>query len=303
MKPKRLIINADDYGWSVGITDGILHAHNAGVVTSTSLMANQPATDYAITRLRKFPDLGVGVHLNLCDGRPVSPPSDVPSLVRQDGTFYPASEMMSRLRKWQVSSRDIEREFRAQIQWTELRGVHPTHADSHQHLHLYPCAVRAFRRAVEGEGIKCVRAPRRESWPKNGHIGGPYGGPVYRRLLMMAYMQWLQQVILRNLTLPDSCFVHRARYRVSLELLCAGWTEALANLPAGTYELGCHPGLSEAGFSEFDSFSARRELELRILTDPEFRSVIEASEIDLITYRALFDRPRAIGMLREVTHE
>jgi chitin disaccharide deacetylase len=303
MKPKRLIINADDYGWSVGITEGVLHAHKTGVVTSASLMANQPATDYAITRLREFPDLGVGVHLNLCDGRPVSPLCDVPSLVRPDGTFYPAGEMMSRLRRWQVSSKDIEREFRAQIQSIELRGVHPTHADSHQHLHLYPCAVRAFRRAVEAEGIRCVRAPRHQYWPKNGQIAGPYGGPVYRRLLMTAYVQWLQQTVFRNLTLPDSCLVYHPRYRVSPDLLCAGWTEALANLPAGTYELGCHPGLSEAGFSESDSFSARRELELRILTDREFRSVIETREIELITYRELVDPPRAIGVQREATHE
>jgi predicted glycoside hydrolase/deacetylase ChbG (UPF0249 family) len=298
MKPKRLIINADDFGWSVGISDGILHAHKAGVVTSASLMANQPASDYAIARLKTFPNLGVGVHLNLCDGRPVLPPSDVQSLVRADGTFYPACEMMSRITRWQVSPGEIEREFRAQIQWIELRGVHPTHADSHQHLHLYPCVVRAFRRAVEAEGIRCVRAPRHEHWPKNGHIGGPYGGPIYRRLVMTAYVQWLQEVVLRDLKLPDSCLVYHPRYRASLDLLCIGWTEALANVPAGTYELACHPGQSEAGFSESDTFGARRELELQILTDLKFRGVIEASGIELITYRELVDLPRTIGMER-----
>jgi chitin disaccharide deacetylase len=303
VKPKRLIINADDYGWSRGITDGILHAHQAGVVTSTSLMANQPASEYAIEKLQNAPNLGVGIHLNLCDGRPVLPPTQVPSLVRSDGTFFPAPQMAARLKKLRVSPREIEKEFRAQIAWVQTKGITPTHADSHHHMHFYPCAVRAFRRAVEAGGIRCARAPRREYWPKNGQIGGPYGGPVYRRLLMMAYVQWLQQVVLRNLTLPDSCFVDHPRCRVNLDLLRAGWMEALANVPAGTYELGCHPGLSEAGFSESDSFSARRELELRILTDLGFRSVIDGSEIELITYRELVDQPKAIGVQHEVTYE
>src|SRR4029077_4860323 len=133
--------------------------------------------------------------------------------------------------------------------------------------------------------------------------GGPYGGPVYRRLLLTAYMQWLQQVVLRDLNLPDSCLVYHPRYRVSLDLLGAGWIEALANVPAGTYELGCHPGLAEVGFSESDNYSARREIELRILTDREFRSVIEASRIELITYRELVDPPSYIGVQREVPHE
>lgn len=303
MKPKRIIINADDYGWSRGITDGILHAHQAGVVTSTSLMANQPASEYAIEKLQNAPNLGVGIHLNLCHGRPVLSPTQVPSLVRSDGTFFPPPHMATRLNKLQVSPREIEKEFRAQIAWVKTKGITPTHADSHHDMHRYPCAVRAFRRAVEAEGIRCVRAPRHEHWPKNGYIGGPYGGPVYRRLLVAPYMVWLQHVVLRNFILPDSCLVYHPRYRVSLDLLCAGWMEALADVPAGTYELVCHPGVSETGFSESDSFSTRRELELRILTDLEFRSVIEASKIELITYRELVDPPKAMGVQPEVTYD
>lgn len=293
MKPKRLIINADDYGWSVGITDGILQAHRAGVVTSASLMANQPASEYAIERLQEFPGLGVGVHLNFCDGRPVSAPSDVPSLTTADGTFYPVDEMVARLKKWQVSPQEIEREFRAQISWIKMRGLQPTRADSHHHLHFYPCAVHAFRRAAKAEGIQCARAPRHEHWPKDGHVGGPYGGRVYRRLLVAAYNEFVQRVVLHGLHLPDSCFVHHPRYRKNPGLLSEGWMVALANVEPGTYELGCHPGLLESGFSETDSFNARREQELQILTDREFRGVIQSNGIELINYRDLLDLPKA----------
>lgn len=299
MNSKRLIINADDYGWTAGITDGILQAHQSGVVTSVSLMANQPASDYAINRLREFPELGVGVHLYLCDGQPVSPLSEVQSLVRSDGTFYNAAEMITRLKRWQVSAREIEKEFRAQIEWIKTRGISLTHADAHHHLHFYPSAIRAFRLAVKAEGIRCARAPRHEHWPKDGYIGGPYGGRVERRLLVAAYNEWVQRVALRGLDLPDACFVYHPRYRSSLNLLAEGWMAALANLKPGTFELGCHPGLSETDFRESDSFSARRELELHILTDRSFRRAIDSSGIELITYRQLAGAARA-GVQQEV---
>jgi len=77
--PKRIIVNADDLGLSRGITDGILLSHLKGIVTSASLMMNQPATEYAVKCLGDdVRTLDVGIHLNLCQGSPVLPPSSVP---------------------------------------------------------------------------------------------------------------------------------------------------------------------------------------------------------------------------------
>ena len=97
MSEKKLIINADDLGLSRGITDGILVAHQEGVLTSASLMVNQPATEYAVKRLESAPKLDVGIHLNLCQGFPVLPPEQVPSLVGTDGRFLRPSQMGRRL--------------------------------------------------------------------------------------------------------------------------------------------------------------------------------------------------------------
>lgn len=93
----RLIVNADDFGWSRSITDGILCAHREGIVTDTSLLANQPASEYGISQLPSVPRLGVGIHLNLCSGAPVLPAEQVPSLVGADGNFHSAPEMLRRL--------------------------------------------------------------------------------------------------------------------------------------------------------------------------------------------------------------
>ena len=80
---RRLIINADDFGMTEGISEGIIKAHLEGVVTSTTLMANMPAAAYAIKLAQKTPDLGVGIHLNLTTGRPISTPEKVRTWINQ----------------------------------------------------------------------------------------------------------------------------------------------------------------------------------------------------------------------------
>jgi predicted glycoside hydrolase/deacetylase ChbG (UPF0249 family) len=80
---KNLIVNADDLGWTEGINRGIAEAHRNGIVTSASLLANGAAFASAVEMARHTPGLGVGVHLNLSEGAPVSGPGAVPRLVNQ----------------------------------------------------------------------------------------------------------------------------------------------------------------------------------------------------------------------------
>jgi predicted glycoside hydrolase/deacetylase ChbG (UPF0249 family) len=172
MKEKRLIVNADDFGMSRGISDGILLAHRFGFLTSASLMVNMPATDYAVERLATAPALSVGIHLNICRGRPISPGHDVPSLVDATGEFHSPPVMIRKLWRCQTSTQELETEFHAQIRWMKSRGLQPSHADSHHHMHIYPTAVSAFARAVAAEGIPSIRASRFSCWPRNGAPGG-----------------------------------------------------------------------------------------------------------------------------------
>jgi len=208
---KRLIVNGDDFGMSPGITDAIVLAHRYGYLTSTSLMSNMPPAEYAVSRLAKLPRLGVGVHLNICNGRPILPPAQVPSLVDAQGTFHRPAVMIRKLWLWRVSPREIESEFRAQIQWLKVRGVVPTHADSHLHMHIYPTAVAPFVRALSAEGIPCARAPRSTVWPRSSALGGPHRGSLSRRLLVQGYRRLLQLVPLHKLRMPHSrvCFLPR----------------------------------------------------------------------------------------------
>lgn len=282
---KRLIINADDMGLSRGITEGIIAAHWQGVVTSTSLLVNQPETDHAVEVLRQIPELGVGIHLNISEGTPVLPPSKVPTLVTADGHFHGLSEMARRLSCWQASSTEIEAEFRAQIQRMKRYGITPTHADCHHDLHLRPCALLPFRRAVLAEGIRRMRPPRRYYYPPTRIIKGRHNGAIPWHLLVVAYMKVVQSVLGRKLLLPDGGIHFLPEYRENLQRVAEGWALAVQNMPEGTYELGCHPGFSDPQFSETPPWRERRELELRIVTDPELRSAMERAGITLISYR------------------
>ena len=204
MKERCLIVNADDFGMSHGITDGILRAHREGFLTSASLMTNMPAAEYAVACLAQAPALGVGVHLNICSGRPMLPPNEIPTLVDAKGTFHPADAMIRKLWRWQVSGREIEAEFRAQLRWAKDRGIIPTHADSHHHMNLYPAAAIPFARALAAEDIRCARSPRCSVWPKNRSLGGPHEGNVARRLLVQTYRGTLCSTVFRKLAMPDS---------------------------------------------------------------------------------------------------
>jgi chitin disaccharide deacetylase len=284
---KRLIINADDLGLSRGITDGILLAHRDGILTSASLMVNQPATEYAVGQLSSVPKLDVGIHLNLCQGTPVLPPSAIPSLVDRDGSFLTPSEMGRKLVLCQVSPKEIEAEFLAQIDRMLDDGVVPSHADSHHRFHIYPAAARPFYRAIRARGIHRARGAKKSHYPSNGELGGPHSGSVYRRVLVKSYNEFLQAVVFRKLILPDAGVAFHPRYRGNLALLHEAWTSTLENLPAGTYEMWCHPGFPEAGFSDTDALRDQREVEIGILTDPQLRAIVKRAEINLVTFNDL----------------
>jgi chitin disaccharide deacetylase len=289
MKEKRLIVNADDFGMGRGITDGIVQAHIHGFLSSTSLMPNMPAAEYAISRLQSLPALGVGVHLNICQGRPILPARDVASLVDSSGNFNPPAVQARKLWLWHADADEIEAEFIAQIRWMKTRGIVPTHADSHQHMHMYPGAVKPFARALAAEGIHCARAPRCSVWPRSRTIGGPHEGMLFRRVLVQWYRSALQLTVFRKLDMPQSRLAFLPHERRNLSLLRERWKAALENLPQGTFELACHPGLFEPGFSEADRIRAQREEELRWLTDSELCNIVKRNGIRLITYDDLAD--------------
>lgn len=126
----RVEINADDFGLTRGVTDGIIQAHQKGCVTSTTLMMNGLAVDYAIEQAKNIPSLHVGIHLVLTWGKPLHP--NLPSLVKPDGTF----KFTSNYRHMEIPNiEDIEKEWRMQLDAFLATGLPLHHIDSHHHVH------------------------------------------------------------------------------------------------------------------------------------------------------------------------
>src|SRR3984893_1624950 len=136
---RNLIVNADDLAWAEGVNRGIAEAHHNGIVTSTTILANGAAFASGVELVKATPSLGVGVHLNLSDGQPVSPPETVQSIVNDRGEFAGGPEaLLLRIARRNLRLNEVEIEWESQIQKVVNAGIHPTHLDGQQHDHVLP---------------------------------------------------------------------------------------------------------------------------------------------------------------------
>ncbi|MCS6913622.1 MAG: ChbG/HpnK family deacetylase [Myxococcales bacterium] len=134
-----LLVNADDFGWTKGHNQAVERAHLQGILRRASLLCNGAAFDGAVAVARRCPRLGVGVHLTLCEGRPLLPPARLGALCRPDGSFHEGPGALLRL--WlagRLDSEAVRAEWRAQIERALDARLQLSHLDSHKHVHLLP---------------------------------------------------------------------------------------------------------------------------------------------------------------------
>ncbi len=183
--PARLILNADDFGLTPGINRAIAELHSAGVLTSATLMANGPAFADAVATAHAHPTLGIGCHIVLTDGTPVSPPEQIPSLLGPDRkTFRPSlSSFLYALLRNQIREEEVLLEARAQIQKLQAAGIRITHVDTHKHTHLFPTITRPLLAACEAASIPAIRNPFEPTWSRALNQGS-----LSRRLTLAAHL-------------------------------------------------------------------------------------------------------------------
>ena len=180
---RQLIVNADDFGLSDGVNAGIVRAHSAGIVTSTSLMVRQPAAASAAALARQHPGLGVGLHVDLGEWRYVN------------GGWEAVYQRVD------INDHDeVEREIDAQLSEFELLlGRRPTHIDSHQHVHRRePARTLLIQRAAR------LGVPLRHDSPDVRYEGGFYGqddvGQPMHELVSVAYLIEILQSLPSGIT-------------------------------------------------------------------------------------------------------
>jgi hopanoid biosynthesis associated protein HpnK len=154
-----LVTVADDFGKSVSVNTAIMEAHDRGILTSASLMAGGEEFDEAIKIARDRRSLSVGIHITLCDGKPVLARSEIPGLVTGDG-YFEKNPAKAWIRYSSSGLRpQIEREVRAQFDRMEDSGISPDHVDAHHHLQMHPAVFDILCRVAAERGVRWIRVP------------------------------------------------------------------------------------------------------------------------------------------------
>jgi hopanoid biosynthesis associated protein HpnK len=286
---RRLIVNADDFGFTVGVNRAIAEAHQHGIVTSSTLMANGPAFSDAVRLVATLPRLSVGCHVVLIDGNPVSEPKLLPSLAPTGAAFRDSlKSFAARALAGRLDSDQIEMEAGAQIRKLQSAGISVTQVDTHKHTHLFPAVLRPLLRAARACGVPAVRNPF-----------GPRK-PLRSADLLARPSLWTRYAEMQILSVLAARFRDTARKEGlvtpdgTLGIVVTGaldetlFRAIAAIIPEGTWEFVCHPG-----YNDDDLKAARtrlresRETELRLLTMPEARNLLLHQGIELISYRDL----------------
>ncbi|MCG1008437.1 chitin disaccharide deacetylase [Salinicoccus sp. ID82-1] len=140
----KIVINADDFGYSRAVNYGIIDAHTEGILTSTTLMTNMPGAKHAFELAKSHQSLGVGVHLTLTCGRPLLDTHH--TLVDSNGDFKKLHHYQA---KFHVDSDELYDEWKAQIEKFLDAGLKPTHLDSHHHINNLEAMQPVFIRLAQ----------------------------------------------------------------------------------------------------------------------------------------------------------
>jgi len=299
-----LIVNADDFGLTAGVNRAIVEAHNGGVVSSATLMANGAAFADAVSAARSVPNLSVGCHVVLVNGTPVLPPDAVDTLLAirsaEPDEFYSSlSAFAARAMLGGFDRDQLVTEITAQIRKLQSAGLRVTHLDTHKHAHMFPEILAALLRAARICGVRAIRNPfvPLPAMPARQFKGKPGLWKRYGQVRMLHTFsrQFLQRTKRAGLLTPDGVIgvietgsSDRAGDGSGYSSLLR---QTLANLPAGTWELVCHPGYDDA---ELRAAGTRllesREEERRLLMSAELRQFLEQQRIRVISYQEFAEK-------------
>lgn len=262
---RRLIVNADDFGFTHDVNEGIIEAHRNGILTATTLMANGDAFENAVTLARENKTLDVGCHLVLVQGQSVADPARaLPATV---------GELTRLVLRGQFPIYD---ELLAQVRRIVRAGIRPTHLDTHKHTHLLPPVLEAMARLAQEFRIGWIRRPFDFGIDREARITKS-AVALGMRVTKPHFARALGTVRTTD---------HFAGFQITGTLGEANLIATLERLPEGLTEFMCHPGkLGPELRAAKTRLKESREKELAALVSPAVRSAIAQLGIDLVNYR------------------
>lgn len=278
-----LIVNADDFGLTAGVNAGIVSCHDTGAVTSTTLMTNMEAAEEAAELARSRPSLSVGLHFNLTQGRPLSRPEDVPTLIDPDGCFLQRSRLIRRILRGRVIYEDVEVELRAQCRRMSELGMRPSHFDSHQHIHMFPVIFAVLAARAQSWGVP-LRIPRRwAGWASNRSFGRRLREFFLERITDRCLSRCPTEIR----TNDGFCSVFDLD-RSARDLKEDCYAELLRPYDSGVIELMVHPAFSDSEVKRMTAISAVSEVESRLLLTGAIQRYIGGVGGRLVNYSEAF---------------
>ena len=268
---KQLVVNADDFGFTADVNQGIVEAHRLGILTATTLMANGDAFDDAVRLAREVPTLDIGCHLVLVGGRSLATGTPLPPTV---------GRLLAALARRAI---DPYAELAAQIRRILDAGIRPTHLDTHKHTHLAPPVLDAVARLGEEFAIRWVRRPF--DFPmRASNARVPRTKRFTANALGMLRSRFHRVLEKHGCRTTD----HFAGFQITGRFRTAELVQLLDALPPGSTELMCHPGrCGDALRAARTRLKESREHELEALLAPEARAALGRNGIELVGYGQL----------------
>ena len=285
---KKLIVNDDDFGLSKGTTDAIIDCHINGIITSVTLMSNMPSAEYAVSRAKAFPELSIGLHLNLTEGKPLTDPRKVDNLIDSNGNFLAASKQRKNLLFNDKAKEQVYKELEAQLLRALDLGVRVTHFDSHNNTHKKPAVLNAIIKLHKLYGIPAARTNKGFYWTD------PEAN-IYLKLkktllnfigFQRVHSRSAAHSLMRNsgLLMPDRFLTLGYLIPTPPEGLKEKVIQCLKSLPYGTSEMGFHPKYNEQSSDELPAFN---EFDAQVLCDSDVKNCIKENNIQLISFSDL----------------
>jgi len=286
---KRLIVNADGFGFGPGATQGIVDALEEGkFISSVSVNANFPEVDRVRELVAKFPHVSIGVHLNPAVGRPCLPACEVRSLLGPDGFFH-GDDFIRLLRKGAIAVQELDAELDAQIaRVRELAQNRLTHLDSQENTHLYyfDLFLRLLRkwglcRMRNNASLICLEAAdprysRVKAYLREPHVWLMH---CYRKHQMRKARAVGIRLADNLITVGYAGTGNKAHFE--------NWLRILRNLPAGTYEIYCHPAYPDGILRQWSYYCDDRARELAILRNRELHEAARKLDVEIISFNAI----------------
>ncbi len=282
---RYLIVNGDDFGLSAQVNAGILHAHQQGILTSTSLMVTAPAWEEAVELARSTQSLGVGLHVTLVQGRAALSRQHLRVIIDSEGNFT-HDPTWAGLRYYfsQQAREEIRAECRAQIERFLETGLPLSHIDGHLNIHMHPVVMDALLALAQEYHIPAMRLTR-ESLTTSLMLDPHHAlRKRWESFVFTSLARTTEKKLWRAcIPYPDHLFGLHQSGAVDESYLLG----LLPRLQAGVTELYCHPSFLPCPEVERWTPTYQRDVELAALTSPTVRAAAAEENIRFVNYRDL----------------